>query len=139
MRHKKGKKKMAVNEKYSYKDFMDKDLTRESASDFNNSEIIGSCFYQQIAPETQVFPSGITGVKFSKCNLDNVLIPPGNTIEGGCHRKIKVQNDLEDWFLDNSLKPVEPMSKKKFIELGISTDPKDIPATKLDKRVTEVI
>ena len=123
---------MALNKKYSFKDFMDKDLTALPASDFNNSEIVGSCFYQQAAPDTQVFPTGITGVTFSKDNLDNVFIPPGNTIEPDCcHRKIMVQNDLEDWEVDNSLNPLKPINKKVFEGLGLSTDPKDIPAIKL--------
>ena len=129
-----------INKKYSFKDFTAQSFASVDPSEFNNTEIVGSCFYQEAEPDTEVFPAGMVGVTFKRCNLDNVKIPPGNTVEGSCcHRKIKVQNDLEDWFLDTSLKPVEPMSKKKFIELGISTDPKDIPATKLDKRVTEVI
>lgn len=120
-----------VNIKYSYKDFLDKDLTKEPASDFNNSEIIGSCFYQQKAPNTKVFPTGITSVKFVGCNLDNVLVPIGNTIEDSCHRKIMIQNDLEDWVVNNSSEPVEPVNKKKFERLQLSTDPKNIPIIKL--------
>lgn len=112
------------------------DLTKEPISDFNNSEIIGSCFYQQVAPDTQVFPTGITGVKFIRCNIDNVLIPSGNTIEGGCHRKIKMQNDLEDWIVDGSGNLIEPVSKKKFEKLGLSTNPKDIPAEKVDEPIS---
>lgn len=126
---------MAINKKYSYKDFMDKDLTALSASDFNNSEIVGSCFYQQKAPDTQVFPSGITGVKFIKCNLDNVLIPTGNTIEGDCHRKIKVQNDLEDWIVDGLGKPVEPVNPKTFTNLGLSITPNIIPTDFIRKEI----
>lgn len=128
-----------INEKYSYKDFMGQDFASVNASEFNNTEIVGSCFYQEAEPETEIFPVGMVGVTFKRCNLDNVKIFPGNTVEGSCcHRKIKVQNDLNDWELDESLKPVEPIEKKKYIKLGISIDPKDIPATKLDKRITEV-
>lgn len=115
---------------------MDKDLTKLPISDFNNSEIIGSCFYQQVAPDTQVFPSGIIGTKFTRCNLDNVLIPPGNIIEFDCcHRKIKIQNDLEDWVVDSSLKPIEPVNRKIFERLGLSIDPKDIPIDFIRKEI----
>lgn len=120
-----------MNEKYSYKDFMGQSFTHLPASDFNNSEIVGSCFYQQAAPKTKVFPVGITGVRFIRCNLDNVLIPSGNTVEPDCcHRKIMIQNDLEDWLVDDSGKPIEPISKKTFENLGLSIDSKDIPEEK---------
>ncbi len=128
---------MAINKKYSYKDFTDKDLTSLPASDFNNSEIVGSCFYQQKAPNTQVFPTGITGVTFRKCNLDNVLIPPGNTVDGGCHRKIKIHNDLEDWIVDDLGKPIKPVNPSTFNNLGLSIDPKDIQLTKDTISATE--
>lgn len=116
-----------LNEKYSFKDFLDKKFTHLFTSEFNNSEIRGSCFYQQVVPNTQVFPTGITGVIFVECNLDNVLVPVGNTIKGGCHRRIMIQNDLEDWIIDDSLKPTEPINKIFFERLGLSVDPKDIP------------
>lgn len=129
---------MAINEKYSYKDFLDKDLTSLPASDFNNSEIVGSCFYQQAKPDTQVFPTRMTGVAFIRCNLDNVLIPSGNTIKSDCcHRKIVIQNDLEDWIVDDLGKPVEPVNRKVFERLGLSIDPKDIPLTKETVSVTK--
>lgn len=129
---------MALNKKYSYKDFLDKDLTKEPASDFNNSEIIGSCFYQQAGLNTKVFPVGITGVTFQECNLDNVFIPVGNTTEKCSRKKIMRQNDLEDWLVDDSGNPIEARSKKEYLRLGISIDPKDLPISKLDKPITEI-
>lgn len=111
--------------------------------EFNDTEIIGSCFYQECDFDDPVvvkdiFPDGMKGVIFRKCNLDNVLVPLGNTVEADCtHKKIKIQNDLEDWILDNSLSPIEPMNKAIFIELGISIAPKDIPSEKMEKSITQ--
>jgi len=119
---------MALNEKYSYHDFMHQSFTDVPVSEFNNSEIVGSCFYQENKPNHVIFPSGMTGVTFRKCNLDNVQIPPTCIVQSDCSlRKIRVQNDFEDWVLDNSLKPVEPVNKKVFLGLGLSVDPADIP------------
>lgn len=134
---------MVVNEKYSYKDFMHQSFKHLKADEFNNTEIVGSCFYQECEYDDptvvkDIFPDGITGVTFRKCNLDNVLVPLGNTVEVDCtHKKIKIQNDLEDWVLDNALKPIEPMNKEDFIRLGISIDPKDIPETKQTKSIIQ--
>lgn len=131
-----------LNQKYSYKDFTDKSFTDIPAEEFNNSEVVGSCFYQQANSDTVIFPDYMIGVTFSRCNLDNVHIPSGNTVimagpDKCCHRKIKVQNDLMDWILDDSLKPVEPAEKKLCVELGISTDPKDIPKKKMAVSIVE--
>jgi hypothetical protein len=109
---------MAVNQTYSFKDFMGQNFSGVDASEFNNSEIVGSCFYQEGEPDRDIFPAG-------------------NTIEGGCHRKIKVQNDLEDWIFDGANAPVEPVAKKTFLALGLSIDPADIPPTKLTVSVTQ--
>lgn len=122
-----------MNEKYSYKDFTQKSLAHLDASEFNNSEIIGSCFYHETP--TEVFPPDILGVTFTKCNMDNVILPEGNTIVGGCHRMLKLQNDLEDWIIDKDGNPVEPTNKERFIRLGLSIDPKDIPAEKAAENI----
>ena len=132
----------AVNEKYSYKDLMDIDLSKINASEFNNSTIVGSNFYQQESPDKDIFPNGLTGVIFEKCNLDNVKIKDGMVLGlGNSNRQIKIQNDLEDWKVEKVLgswKAKEPLNKANFIELGISIDAKDIPAIKQDKSATEI-
>ena len=125
---------MAQNTKYSNKDFTGRKLVNTSAIDWNNSEVVNSCFSQE-TPDTEVFPAGITGVVFQRCNLDNVVVPPTCTVEGGCHRRWKVQNDLEDWFIDVDGNPIEPMNKGHFQKLGLSIDPKDIPKVKLEKNI----
>lgn len=119
------------NEKYSNKDFTNQDFTDVDPSEFNNTTIDSSCFYRECreseAPPFDIFPAGMTGVNFVDCNLDNVNVPPGNTIEGGCNRKIKVQNDLDDWELDGQGNPTEPLNKKQRLRDGVSIDPQDIP------------
>lgn len=135
---------MAINGEYSYKDFTHQSFTGVSTAEFNNSEIVGSCFYQESIwhsgslgvtpkdPMIDVFPPLMTGVTFVRCNLDNCKIPIGNTIDERCqNRKIRVQNDNEDWELDGSNKPIEPLDKKRFVEDGKSVDPKDIPVSKV--------
>jgi len=83
----------------------------------------------------------MTGVTFRRCNLDNVCIPPGNTVGPDCtHKRIKPfpgtprkdkPDELcstEDWFCDDKGNPVEPLRKAGFEEEGRSTNPKDMPA-----------
>jgi hypothetical protein len=123
------------NEKYSHKDFTDQIFTHTDLSEWNNTEIIGSCFYNQI-PLTKVFPSEIKNVKFIGCNLNNIIIPDGCTVEGGCHILIQVQNDGEDWILDKDLNPIEPLNKTQFEKLGLSIDPKDITNVKVNIPIT---
>lgn len=135
---------MAINEKYSFKDFTHQTFTSVDASEFDNSEIKGSCFYQETAwdadslgasakeSRSNVFPPAMTGVTFIRCNLDNCLIPAGNTVDKSCsERRIRVQNDSEDWVLsDVDFKPTEPIDLVRFTEEAKSIDPADIPPTK---------
>ena len=129
-----------MNQKYSYQAYPYHNLSFKDrpASEFNNTVIIGSCFYQEwVEGDTKVvkdiFPDGITGVTFEKCNLDNIYVPSGNKIKDGCHRKLKIQNDLSTWILNDDLTPKEPLDKKRRVKTGISVKPKDIPNKKLTK------
>ena len=124
-----------MNKKYSYKDFTGLDFSKVDAKEFDNTEIIGTCF-SQLEPMTKIFPTGMTGVSFVKCNLDNVDIPAGNTMDACCNRQWKEQNDLELWVVDVALQPVEPLSKEMYQDLNISLDPADIPNKKMDKPIT---
>ena len=137
-----------VNEKYSFKDFMGQSFKNVPAEEFNNSIIQGSCFYNEwkegdaeIAKD--IFPDGMIGVTFKRCNLDNVFVDETkNTVikngyDTNSNRKIQVQNDLSDWELDDTLKPKEPLDKEQRLKAGISIDPKDIPNKKLTKEERE--
>lgn len=133
-----------LNEKYSFKDFTHQTFLMTPVEEFNDTIIRGSCFYQEKLEDhdndlVAVFPEGMKGVTFERCNLDNVLIPKGNTVEDCCsNRRIKIQNDLEDWVIDSNGKAKEPVNKKHFTQLGISTNPSDIPKRKQEKPATRL-
>ncbi len=130
---------ITFNDKYSGKGnpYHNLDFTKET--DLKPGTIIyASVFYQEWVEgdtevEKHIFPNTMTGVTFYNCNLDNVYIPLGNTVIGGLHRKIKIQNDLDDWELNNDLTPKEPLNKEKRLEAGVSIDPKDIPNEKFNE------
>jgi len=132
-----------LNTKYSNKDFTHKTFTDRPASEFNNSIIFNTCFYQEKDVKEskiwlKVFPDDMTGVTFKKCNLDNVFIPLGNTVDKSCtHRIIKVQNGRNDWILYANGTAKEPLRKSEYIKLGISIDPKDIPVTIKEVEIIE--
>ena len=127
---------MAMNEKYSYKDFTYKTFLDTKPEEWNDSEVICSCFYNE-KPKSLIFPEGIKGVKFVRCNLDNIVIPKDCTVEGGCNRLIQVQKDGEDWLLDDDLKPVEPLNKAQYIKLGLSINPAALPTSAKSVSVTQ--
>lgn len=132
---------MTINEKYSFTDFMGQSFKDKPASDFNKTEIKGSCFYQEAKEKDaevlkDIFPDGMMGVVFKRCDLNNVFVPPGNVVEDNCsHRRLKIQNDGCDWVLDDGLKPIEPTDKKQRLREGWSISPKDIPAEYIREEV----
>ena len=146
---------MAINEKYSFKDFTGQTFIGVDSDEFSNTEIVGSCFAQEVLynidashlnsgkhedTERDIFPSGMNNVTFRRCNLDNCKVSGVSVIvEGGIHRKIRVMNDLQDWVLDDStFEPIEPISKKRYLELGLSIDPNNISVTKLSEVITKI-
>ena len=116
-------------------EFSQKDFTHQTVELPNNINVYASCFSQEKV-DTHVFPDDMTGVTFYNCNLDNCFIPLGNTVIGGKNRRFTVQNDGEDWVIDSQNKPVEPVTKKRFLQLGLSIDPKDIPKQKVVEAIT---
>lgn len=111
-----------------------KTLLDVPVDELNNTEIVGTSFAQE-EPNTKVFPDGMTGVVFVKCNLDNCIIPLGNTVLGGTHKQHAKQNDGEHWVLDKALQPVEPLVPSRYDRLGLSKEPKDIPATPMKRSI----
>ena len=129
-----------INKKYSYRDLSSRwgKFKDVPAEEINDTEIIGSGFGQNGIPYSQCFPEGMKGVLFTSCNLDNCIIPNGNTVGEGCTNKHHmVMNDGENWIVDEDLKPIEPLKKNRFEALGLSIGPKDIPLTKQTISVTQ--
>ena len=123
-----------ISEKYSHKDMTGWDLSREG--NMNGLVIYNSCLSNE-TPDAQILPQGLYGATFIACNLDNVLVPEGNTVIDCTTRRYEVQNDLEDWVVDSeSRTPIEPLNRKHFESLGLSIDPKSIPLEKMTKTVT---
>ena len=126
-----------INQRYSYKSFKGKSFVSVSSKDFANTEIIGASFYQP-EPHTDVFPKLAHDevCTLTRCNLDNCNLPEGYVAKGGTNKHILSQNDEEYWIVDKDLNPIEPRDKSKFIDLGLSIDPRDIPVTKLKEPIT---
>ena len=136
---------MPINETYSHKDLSGQTFLDRDPDEFSNTEIVGTCFAQEaeynanashsgstghVDTSVDVFPPGMHGVTFTRCNLDNCKVPgPPTTIDSrSSHRKIRVMNDAEDWVLGANNKPAEPVNKRLFVKHGLSVDPVDIPA-----------
>jgi hypothetical protein len=65
--------------------------------------VVGSCFSCEVPSEP--FPKTMRGVRFLRCNLDNVTLPPGNPELGKnerCSRRRFRANpaDGRDWSID---------------------------------------
>lgn len=121
---------ITFDDKYSFKDY-----TGQKVSIPSNTVVYASCFSQEIV-DRKIFDDLMTGVKFYNCNLDNCVIPPGNTAIGGSQRRFQVQNDRNDWLIDVNNKPTMPTNQNIFIKLNLPMPkPEDIPA----QMVSEVI
>jgi hypothetical protein len=118
---------------HSQKDYTGWDWNQRDRLD--GLTIEGSCFSQE-TPNSHIFPADMTGVTFISCNLDNVFIPDGNTVIQCSQKSFEIQNDLEDWIVDENDEPIEPVNKKQFERLGLSTDPADLPDEPLEKAIT---
>ena len=131
-----GNEDIKMSDKYSGKGYPYHRLSFKHETDMKDINIYGSVFYQECLEGEEVvkdiFPDDAT-ITFYNCNLDNILIPSGCQVIGGSNKKLKIQNDWEDWILDNDLKPIKPMNKELRLEKGISVLPKDIPKKKLTK------
>lgn len=122
------------NVKYSFKSFNEMSFKDVPVEEFNNTTIKGSCFFQAFPLESKkepvdIFPDGMTGVTFIACNLDNVWIPPGNTLIDCTNKWIVLKNDGYNWEKDKSTKkPKKPVADFFYDKNGWSKNPKDIPS-----------
>lgn len=85
-----------------YDALSNKDMTGWNLSqrtDMDNKVIYNICLSNE-TPDAEVLPANLTGATFIASNLDNVLVPEGNTIIDCLTRRFQVQNDNEDWFLE---------------------------------------
>lgn len=121
---------------YDNKDCTGWDLS--DRTDMDGLVIEGLCLSQAF-PNSHVLPESLTGVTFSYCNLDNVFMPPGNTVENCSTRCWQAQNDGEDWLLDpDTLEPIAPLNGDGFERFGLSQNPKDLPKEPLDKSILQI-
>lgn len=74
-------------------------------TDMDNLQIEGLCLSQE--KPSEVLPPNLMGVTFSYCNLDNVIIPPGNTLVHCSNRRFAIQEDGLDWELDENNQPIK--------------------------------
>lgn len=118
---------------YSRKDFTGRTLVE--ATDLNGQTIRGSCFSQEV-PDSHIFPEDMTGVTFINCNLDNVFIPDGNTLQDCSNRRFEAQNDLNDWEIDHNDDPVKLVNSLILDKLGIEQPTPDLIP---DEPVTEPV
>lgn len=117
---------------YSHKDFTGRNLT---AHKIEPQVIRGSCFSQE-TPDSVVFPADMTGVTFEYCNLDNCVIPAGNTVIGGSQRRFQVQNDLNDWEIDEQNIPLCLVNYLHLYKQGIiHPAPGEIPDAPVKDRI----
>ena len=118
-----------------------------SCKDFTNTDreinipdgayVYGSCFSQE-TPRSRIFRENMRNVTFRNCNLMNVHIPqPNNNTVIDCQTdSFQVQNDLNDWIVDDNGYPVKPLNHTLFTKSGLQMPlPQDIPAEKVDAPV----
>ena len=94
---------ITFDDEYSFKNHAGGNLAE---ADLNGKTIYASTFASE-QPGTQVFHPEIIGVTFIKCNLDNVVIPDGNTLIECSTKRFKAQDDGYDWIVDENNVPVE--------------------------------
>lgn len=76
-------------------------------ADIPPGTVIENSTFAAETPDTVVFPDGMKGVRFKRCNLDNVVIPPGNPDLGDhenvSRRRFKANPaDGKDWEVDQA-------------------------------------
>lgn len=92
----------------------------------DNIVVYSTLFYHET--DAEPFRRDLSGVTFVKCNLDNLVIPEGNTVIQCSQNRFKVQNDRNDWLLDERGDVAIPMNYRTFEKLDLPMPkPEDIP------------
>lgn len=118
--------------------FSNRDFTGHSFVDIPDDSIVENSCFSQETPDKHIFRENMNKVIFRDCNLDNVFIPKGNIISNCSQKKFAVQNDKEDWIVDETNSPVVPIAQKQYETLGLSIDPNDIPPVKMEQSIITV-
>ena len=121
-----------INEEWSFKNFSNRPVPDIPS----NITVYCTQFYHEI-PDSFTFPATMTGVRFVKCNLDNVIVPAENVITECSQKRFRVQNDGNDWEINEFNKPVKYLGgDKQFVKRGLPVpDPKDIPLEKVEQAI----
>ena len=110
-----GYEHLEYDEELSFKSFVNQDV---SHIDFNGKVIYSSLFYHE-KPNSEPFPMGMSGAKFIKCNLDNLLVPEGNDLIESYNRWFEAQGDGQDWYVyEDDLTPIAPFNYKTYLKNG---------------------
>lgn len=99
---------LEYDEEWSFKNFTNQDLSDRALS----GKVIYSTVFYNEKPNSEIFPPGMKGVIFIKCNMDNLVIPEGNTLIECTQRKFEAQEDGKDWLLDEDGNPLKLMGEK---------------------------
>ena len=108
-----------------------KHFSQKTGIDIPDGTVVYASTFHQEEPDTIVFRPDMTGVYFVRCNLNNVFIPPGNTIRDSSQRRYRVQNDLRDWEIDSQNRPTRLINAERWFAEGYSIDPVDIPDSQI--------
>ena len=119
-------------------EFSCQDFTGVASVDIpDGAYVYGACFSQE-TPDSKIFRASMRNVTFRNCNLMNVHIPqPNNNTVIDCQvDTFMVQNDGNDWIVDNLGAPVKPLAHMAFTKLGLPMPlARDIPAERVEKLV----
>lgn len=124
-------KQVDYSDEYSRKSYANKDFVNINLP--SGSTVYASMFMNEKL-DMSIFPSTMTGITFLECNLDNIILPPGNLIINLYTyppKKFKMENDLRYWVLDEQGKAKKLLEEDYWKNKGFSIDPKDIPAEKI--------
>lgn len=132
MRLKYNKQDFDYDEQWSFKNFTNLNCTGLP----DGITVYASTFYWE-QPDYQTFRKDLSGVTFIKCNLDNLIIPEGNTVIDCSQKRFCCQNDGNDWEIDKDDLPVIPICGEKiFLKYGLPVPkPEDIPLVKVEKAI----